>query len=366
MKILIVSNMYPDKNNPSYGVFVKRFCNQIEKIGIDYDKSVMYKENSKLKKLIRYIMFYIITILKIMFKRYDLVYIHYASHSGLPVLLMRKIKHFKIYTNVHGSDVVPENSKQEKFQKFTKKLMCISDKIIVPSEYFKDYIIKKYLIEEQDIYIYPSAGINPQVFYKYDKIKKNEIKMNLKISNNNEIIIGFVGRIAYGKGWDTFIKALNDLNIKLPDLRFKAIIVGEGSEEKKLNYLITNTNLDDRVVRLGLLSQEKLADIYNCLSIFIFPTEREGESLGLVALEAMACGVPAIASDFAAPKYYIKDELNGYKFTVKEFKDLSAKIEKYIFLTEDEKYILSRNAHVTASEYFEDNLLEKLKKIFNI
>ena len=50
MKILVVSNMFPDKKHPSAGVFVKRFCEEISKIGINYDLSVMYGHDKKIGK----------------------------------------------------------------------------------------------------------------------------------------------------------------------------------------------------------------------------------------------------------------------------------------------------------------------------
>lgn len=365
MKILVVSNMYPDEKNPSYGIFVKRFCEQLEYIGISYDKSVMYKGNGKVQKIIRYIMFYCLTVLKIWLRRYDLVYVHYASHSGVPVLFARKLKQFKIYTNVHGSDVVPENNKQEKFQKYTRRLLEMSGKIIVPSEYFQNYVSNKYFIDKEKIYVYPSAGINSEVFYKYDEFRKQNIRRELGITIDTELVIGFVGRLSYGKGWDTFVQALKELNYSNPNLQFKAVIVGCGSEENALNTLISESELKDKIIRLKLVSQERLADIYNCFSIFVFPTEREGESLGLVALEAMACGIPVISSDFAAPKYYVKNAYNGYRFKVKNFRDLSSHIREYLSLDENDKELLSENAYVTATEYFEQGLFGKLKLILS-
>lgn len=365
MKILVVSNMYPNEKNPSYGIFVKRFCEQLEQIGVFYDKSVMCKGNGKFQKIMGYIKFYCLTVFKICFKKYDLVYVHYASHSGVPVLFARRLKKFKIYTNVHGSDVVPENSKQEKFQKYTKRLLGKSNKIIVPSEYFQNYVSNKYFINKQKIHIYPSAGVNSKIFYQYDEPRRQKVQRELGIAKDTKLVIGFAGRLSYGKGWNTFVKALNELHCSDPDLNFKAVIVGCGSEENALDALIEENDLEDKIIRIELVSQERLADIYNCFSVFAFPTEREGESLGLVALEAMACGVPVIASDFAAPKYYVKNKYNGYKFRVKDFNELSKYIKTYLSLNEKDKALLSANAYVTATEYFEQCLLEKLKLIFS-
>lgn len=364
MKILIVSNMYPDENNPSYGIFVERFCKQVDKLGMAYDKSVMYKNNNILKKIFGYVKFYLKTIFKILFNKYDLIYVHYASHSAIPIIISSKFKNIKIFTNVHGSDIVPENKRQEKFQKLTKKLLDLSYKIIVPSKYFEDYVVKKYSVDISKVTIYPSAGVNPLSFYRYDNKKQIEIRNKYGL-NEKELVIGYIGRISKGKGWDTFIRGLDYFYSENNNSEFKIIMVGSGLEQEKLKNLIKNSSINDKIIRFELLPEDKLIDIYNILSVLVFPTEREGESLGLVALEAMSCGIPVIASDFAAPKYYVKNGYNGYKYEVGNYKQLSSCIKKYSLLNNCEKNQLANNAFITASKFFEDNIITNLKLILS-
>lgn len=364
MKILVVSNMYPDINNPSYGIFVKRFCSQLESLGIEYQKSVMYKSNNFFVKIFSYIRFYLETIIKIFINTYDVIYVHYASHSAIPIIIASKFKKIKVFTNVHGSDVVPENKKQEKFQKLTKKLLDLSYKIIVPSQYFKGYIIKKYKLDIKKIHVYPSAGVDPLIFQKYDRKKRESIIIDHGLKET-DFIIGFVGRITKGKGWDTLIKGLEIFYINNNNLNFKVVIVGSGTEEEKLDLLIKKSKISNKIIRFKLLDEKELADIYNILSILVFPTEREGESLGLVALEAMSCGIPIISSNFAAPKYYIKDGYNGYKYEVGNYKELSECIEKYLLLNNNDKKEMSSNACITANEFLEDNIIQNLKLILS-
>ena len=60
-KILVVSNMYPNNKYPSYGVFVKNFCDQLTELNIHYDISALTKTQNKALKIIKYIYFYIRT-----------------------------------------------------------------------------------------------------------------------------------------------------------------------------------------------------------------------------------------------------------------------------------------------------------------
>lgn len=364
MKLLVVSNMYPDRKHPSYGVFVKKFCNEIGKIGIEQDRSVMHKSDTKIGKIINYVCFFCKTYLKVLLARYDAVYVHYASHSSCAVIMASRIRHPIIYTNVHGSDVIPENKKQEKMQKYTSRILGISDKVIVPSEYFKKIVIRKYAVDERKVYIYPSAGVDKAVFHK---AKDSDIKVaQEKYGIDSQLTtFGFVGRISAGKGWDTY---LNAIRIFIDSgLKANFVLIGDGGETMQLQELVDELKIGKSIIYdQRLLAQSELATIFSMLDFFVFPTRRSGESLGLVALEAMACETPVISSCFAAPKYYMKDGDNGYTFSVEDAKDLSRCMERGCKARGTDEYSkMSVGALETAREYFPDNIRDSLNKIFD-
>ena len=359
-KVLIVSNMYPDEKNPTYGIFVKRFTDNMSDINVEYDLSVMTKPKNVIDKILKYFLFYAQTFKKCINKKYKCIYIHYASFSSPPVLLANKIRKTKIISNVHGSDVVPENKLQKFMNKFTKQILNKSIEIVVPSEYFKLYVEKKYKVNDKKIIIYPSSGIDTNVFFK-NQSNKSEL-----VNKNANLKIAYVGRISYKKGWDTYIKAIANLKNYFNKIDF--YIVGSGNKtcEKELDNLIDFYNLNLFVKRIPLLNQYELSKFYNSIDCLIFPTEREGESLGLVGLEAMACGVPVIASDFAAPSYYVKEGYNGFKFKIKNYQELSQKIKKFYNLDLDKKEDLSKNSLETAKKYSKNNTRSILLEIFKI
>lgn len=357
MKVLVVSNMYPSKSFQSYGIFVKRFCDELTELAIDYEKSVMHKSNHKIGKITRYLLFYAKTMLMVLLKNYDVIYIHYASHSSLPVYIASKFRKICIYTNLHGSDVVSENLKQEKMQKNTERILKISQKVIVPSTYFKDLVEKKYSIDEEKIFVYPSGGVNEKLFYPINEKEQSEAKKKYGLEEKVKYF-GYCGRITNKKGLTTFIKAIEILAKNEPDLRF--VIAGSGPADRELEELITRLNLNQYIVRLPLLPQEQLKDLYNCWEAFIFPTE--GESLGLVGLEAMACGIPVIASDCTAPHFYVIDGINGYKFPVGDHERLAAIITEYNQSNAKER--LSESAHQYVRKYLTCNVRSELQSIF--
>lgn len=359
--MLIVSNMYPDNKHPSYGIFVERFTKELDKIDVLYRKSVMYQHDGKIGKLIGYIRFYVATFFKVIFENYECVYVHQASHSSPPVLAASRIKKVEIYTNVHGCDVAPENIRQEKMQKYTKAILERSARVIVPSEYYKEYVKKKFGICDSKIYIYPSAGVDKNIFYEKTSEQKVAIREKFKFTNST-LVFGMAGRISEGKGWDTFIEAIDIL--KKENIKATFAIVGSGREDDKLEKLIAERGLKDDIIKIGLLPQNELRDFYNAIDYFVFPTRRESESLGLVAIEAMACGTPVIASDFAAPKYYIKNGVNGYKFPVGDSQKLANIIKNCCLLVdENERRVLSNEAIKTSACYYTDNIRKELANL---
>lgn len=310
--MLVVSNMWPDKAHPSSGVFVMKFVNQAEAVGWRCDLAVMHSSDGKFEKVFKYFIFYVTSFLKALLRRYDLIYIHYPSFSAPAVLLARRVKHFRVFANVHGSDVLPISASQRKMHRYTEAALKCAEKVVVPSEYFAGIVRKKYSLDADRVFVYPSGGIDPEVFHPLSKARIKKIKADFYL-DPDLMTICFAGRITEGKGWDTYLEAISKVFSR--GRRLNALLVGSGDQDADCAALMKKLSLDGAVVRLGLQSQERLCELYNAADVFVFPGRRS-ESLGLVAIEAMACGTPVIASDFAAPKFYVKDGVNGIKIPV--------------------------------------------------
>lgn len=350
--ILLISNMYPDENAPNYGVFVKNTNDILSRNNYKIDKIIINKHNSKITKLFSYIKHYLCIIKLGLKDKYRILYVHYGAHNSIPIIILNKLnKNIKICTNLHGSDVIPENKIHKFFQPYVRKLLEISDFIIVPSNYYKNIVSSKYSIKGSKIKVFPSGGINSSTFYRDKEIKK-------------EKYIGFVGRIEFKKGWDIFLKFIANAK-NMPQFKdYKFIVVGDGKQKNEFNNLIKLLDIDEKIEMHNMLTQAELNKIYNKMELFCFPTMREGESLGLVGLEAMACGTPVIGSNIGGLKDYIVNGKNGYLFEPGNVSELTEFILSFVSKLENEKLKFQENAINTSKKYDVRNISEILVKIF--
>lgn len=355
MRILVISNLYPNEEYPHYGTFVRNFYeymnNEIENMGnTKIERIVLNKKKGKLNKIIDYLNFYLRSIVKLNVNEWDIVYVHYISHSSIPVILSPK--KFKIISNIHGSDYIGKSKWHSVMNVFGRVLLNKSDLIVVPSKHYLELIKndfpKKLIIESA------SGGVNREVFYKdYENYSENDI-LNL----------GYVGRIDKGKGWDTLLYALK----KIENEPIKLTIIGSGKEEKILKKMLTTLNLSQKVNLIPAQPQIKLKEYYNKFDVLVFPSENE--SLGLVGLEAMACGVPVIGSDIGGIKTYLIDGYNGLLFENKNINSLSVSIIRFLRLSDESRKKLGKNAYETSLKYdskeVNRKLLDELLKVVQL
>jgi len=114
--------------------------------------------------------------------------------------------------------------------------------------------------------------------------------------NDGKLNILFVGRLEKRKGVDYLIKAYADIKYKLPQTRL--IIVGSGTRwSQALNTLVKDINIPD-IVFTGYVDDNEILSYYHSADVFCSPAIF-GESFGIVLLEAMACGIPIVASHIA-------------------------------------------------------------------
>lgn len=182
------------------------------------------------------------------------------------------------------------------------------------------------------------------------------------IHNLNPVkVIVSVGRLCKFKGFDTLIKAFANIQPKYNDL--KLIIYGEGTERENLQKLISSLNLEENVFLPGVIHNIQQA-ILNT-DLFVFPSHYEGFPNALC--EAMAIGLPIVASNCSGNIDIVIDNVNGRLFPIGDVDQLTIIIQE--LLNDPEKRsLLGEQAKTICSKYNSnyvyklwDQILVKLK-----
>lgn len=339
-KMLLISNMYPNQEFPDYGTFVKVFSDGLENFNWNISKVVLNKKKGTYHKLLSYLNFILRSFFALNFRSSDVTYIHYASHSTIPLIISRKQKNLVV--NVHGTDVLPNNRKQKLFDFFTRYSLNVADLVVVPSIYFKGVVEEKYKISSNKIFVSPSGGVSEK-FYSQNKDREK----------NSSLRMGYVGRIESKKGWQTFLDAIKLSENK--DIEF--YIYGSGSNEDLLIQELKNlTNF--KIKFLGRIGHEELPEVYRSLDWLIFPSE--SESLGLVGIESMVTGTPIIASKIPGIESYAIHEKNSLLFPKKDSKQLADYINLVEKMSPTEWKKFSNEAIQTSKQFHKDSVMAKL------
>lgn len=347
--------MYPSPDDAYFGVFVKNFCDGIDKsenISIIAKSVIKGQGRSFTQKLKKYFTFYSSILFNSFFKNYDIIYVHNVSHSILPlypVLIRKLFKKFLIILNPHGEDMIITHKLDGILLKLSLPLIKVADQIVVPSQYYKKRIVELHNLKAEKMFVSASGGINLELFNpKNNGSHKHHLKR-----------LGYVSRLDASKGWDTFLYAISKLVQKEEFKDLKVVFVGKGASTAEFLKLIDDLKLNAYVEYLGFKSQTELPLIFNTLDTFVFPTKMF-ESLGLVGLEAMACGIPVIGSDRGGLTDYLHDGHNGYKFICGDVDSLVNKVTTFYRLNDDEVLALKRNAIQTSERFSRRNVSDAM------
>ncbi len=109
------------------------------------------------------------------------------------------------------------------------------------------------------------------------------------------------------KGFDEVLQLMPRLLLEYPDLVY--LIAGQGPDRGRLEAVAASLGLADRVIFTGMVPEEEKAQYYRLADVYVMPSAKEG--FGFVFLEAMACGIPVIASNSDGSREAVRDGLLG-------------------------------------------------------
>ena len=294
--------------------------------------------------------------------RYDAIWSIMASFGGLAARVFKKknpdIKF--LLTLQEGDNLVEVERKVRLIRRWFKNIFTSADYIQAISNYLADWAKKMGAV--CPIEVVPN-GVNIKKFSIDDfRLTIDDFKKKLGIKKDEKIVIT-VSRLVKKNGVGDLIRAMKDVEAKL-------LICGDGEERQKLEVRSKKLGIENKVKFMGFIAPAELPKYYAIADVFCRPSLSEG--LGNVFLEAMAAGVPVIATPVGGIPDFLKNGETGWFCQVKNPASIAEKI-KYVLDKKDvethdyasvEKVI--NNAREMVREKYEWNkITEKMALIFN-
>jgi len=148
-------------------------------------------------------------------------------------------------------------------------------------------------------------------------IEAGRIRLIHRVSSGSTFKILTVGSLIKRKRIQDIIETVN----KFEDKDISVTIAGDGPEKESLNKLVSNLKISDRVKFVGTVNQDQLISLFNDHDTLVLCSESEGRPN--VLLEAMAAGIPIIATDLPGISEFVTSGSNGFLFNVGEVNRLS-------------------------------------------
>jgi len=286
-KILLLSRKYP----PSVGgmqSYTRDLVRHLEGI-YDVDKIVLGKGQAHLVWFLPYL--FAASVVRLMTRKYDLVYLCDAFLAPLGVVLKKMFK-VKVMVTVHGLDITYDGFF---YQRVVPGAVSVIDKVVAVSASTMEECVKRGVKRERCVLI--TNGIGPDSCLKGDvpgdfiKTVSGEAGCDLE---GKKILLS-VGRLVKRKGIDSFI---SDVIPALGD-EYLYLIAGDGPEKKNILDTVSKCGAEDRVRLLGKVSGETLRQLYGVSHVLVMPNRRidgDPEGFGIVAIEAAGSGLPVVAN----------------------------------------------------------------------
>ncbi|MEM0372237.1 MAG: glycosyltransferase [archaeon] len=173
-----------------------------------------------------------------------------------------------------------------------------------------------------------------------------------KLGLDYENVYLYLGRLGFEKKIDVVIKAAKEF-LGNDDV---LLIAGKGPASDYLKELAEKLSLSSKVRFLGYVPEEKKSLYYSAADVFI--TASDTETLGLVVLEAMACGTPVVGADGMAVPESIRVGKNGFLFKPNDYRGLASVIKSNDFSS------MRKNARKHAVEHSIDRTIEKYEELY--
>jgi L-malate glycosyltransferase len=244
----------------------------------------------------------------------DLIHAHYAVPHATSAWMAKEMVgrgDFCVVTTLHGTDITLIGQ-DPSYQSITQFSIQKSDGLTAVSEYLRQETVEHFDISAERIDVIPNFV--DLSLYKRDAHPCHRSRL----SETGESIIMHISNFRPVKRVDDAVRVFARISRAIPA---RLILIGDGPERGRVQQTAEEEGVAERVTFLG--KQESVAEILACADLFLLPSATE--SFGLVALEAMSCGVPVVASRVGGLPEVVPDGEAGFLADIGDVETMAAR-----------------------------------------
>ncbi|KSU63449.1 N-acetyl-alpha-D-glucosaminyl L-malate synthase BshA [[Bacillus] enclensis] len=282
----------------------------------------------------------------------DILHVHYAIPHAVCAILGKQMadRDVKIVTTLHGTDITVLGYDPS----LTGAIRFGIEKSDVVTA------VSNALVDQTHDLIHPDKEIKTVYNFiderVYRPVDSSELRKEYGIAQGEKVII----HVSNFRGVKRVGDVVASFNLIQKEIPAKLLLVGDGPEMTVVCRQVKELGLNDRVLFLG--KQDNLEELYSISHLKLLLSEKE--SFGLVALEAMACGVPAIGTETGGIPEVIEEGFNGYICKVGDVEEISSKAIG-LLSNEELHRTLSDNALETArTKFHSKKILGQYEQIY--
>lgn len=244
----------------------------------------------------------------------DILHAHYAIPHAVSAYLCREMlgnAHPKIVTTLHGTDITLLGL-DESFYEITRFSLQKSDGVTAVSSYLANETRDRFCIE-----------CAPEVIHNFIDLERFsprnfDAERRAQYACPDEALIGHLSNFRWVKRPQDVVKVFHRI---VQHKSARLMMVGDGPDRETAERIADELGVKDRIYFLG--SEQKVEELLPLMDLFLLPSAQE--SFGLAALEAMACGVPVIATDVGGLPELVNQGESGYLLPLRDTDAMSQK-----------------------------------------
>jgi N-acetyl-alpha-D-glucosaminyl L-malate synthase BshA len=231
----------------------------------------------------------------------QLLHAHYAVPHATSAWMAREMlgrNDFRIVTTLHGTDITLVGQ-DPSYQSITEFSMQRSDGLTAVSEYLRRETLAHFRIRPDAVRVIPN-------FVDLERYRRDGYPCHrAKLARPGEKIVTHISNFRSVKRVEDVVATFAGIVRAVPA---RLLLVGDGPDRGLAERRAEAEGIGEHVLFLG--KQNSVAELLACSDLFLLPSS--SEAFGLVALEAMACGVPVVATRVGGIPEVVSDETAGY------------------------------------------------------